>query len=146
MSSIHGTHGFTVIEALVALAIVTSGVLGLAALAAQVTDVVARSRRHTTAALLADQGVAARVGGPWTSTPASCLQRDVAGCFERLDAQGLVTHNPAAFVRRWRTAPLVSSVPRLWGVTVCVVPASLGGITGATPGACVGRVVWEPRP
>jgi hypothetical protein len=98
-------QGFTVIEAIVALAIITSGVVSLAGLARQVTDTVARSRRHLAAATFADAFVAIRAGTPLAATAPDCLSRDTGGCFDTLDGEGRVTAGPASFVRRWRIAP-----------------------------------------
>jgi type II secretory pathway pseudopilin PulG len=139
-------HGFTIVEAVVALAIVTTGVLSLASLATQVTAIVARARRHTIAAVLADQALAARLRLPISATASDCLQRDLAGCSETLDGSGLVTTALPAFVRRWRAAPIAGVTPSAWGLTVCVVPAHERHGTGSAPGACVARIAWEAAP
>ena len=139
-------HGFTIVEAVVALAIVTTGVLSLASLAAQVTALVARARGHTIAAVLADQALAARLREPISATPSDCLQRDLAGCFEPLDSTGLVTTTGPAFVRRWRATPIAGVTPSAWGLTVCVVPVHERRGTGRAPGACVARIAWEAAP
>jgi len=139
-------YGFTIVEAVVALAIVTTGVLSLASLAIQVTATVARARRHTIAAVLADQSVSARLRESITATPADCLQRDLSGCSETLDGSGLVTSMVPAFVRRWRAAPIPGAAPSAWALTVCVVPAHERHSTGRAPGACVTRIAWEAAP
>lgn len=139
-------HGFTIIEAIVALAIVTTGVLSMASLAAHVTALVARARGHTLAALLAEQTLALRLHEPISATSGDCLQRDVAGCFETVDGAGLVTAVTPVFVRRWRAAPIGSVAPRAWALTVCVVAAHERHMTGRTPGACVARIAWEAAP
>ncbi len=139
-------HGFTIVEAVVALAIVSTGVLGLAQLATQVTHTVVRARRHTVAAVLADDGISARLAGPIAATPADCLERDVAGCVEALDGGGQITNGPPAFVRRWRAAPLSGSTPPAWGLAVCVVAAHERSGTGTTPGTCIARVAWPVAP
>ncbi len=139
-------HGFTIVEAVVALAIVTTGVLSLASLSSQVTDTVARSRRHTSAAVLADQAVAERLRQPLAATSAACLRRDTPGCVEALDDGGLVTAGPPAFMRRWRAVAVPGVAPPAWGLTVCVVPVRERLGTGVAPGACVSRVVWEAQP
>ena len=138
--------GFTVLEALVALAIVTSGVLSLAGLARQVTDIVARSRRHLSAAVLADAFVSTRVGRPIGATPPDCLDRDIGGCMEALDGDGRPTAGLAAYVRRWRIAAISGAPSPAWSLTVCVVPADLRRATTPLPGACVARVVAETAP
>ncbi len=138
--------GFTIVEAIVALAIVTTGVLALASLATQVTDAVLRARRHTMAAVLADQAVALRLRQPLAATPPDCLEHDVAGCVELLDGSGAVTAGSAAFVRRWRVAAVGGVVPTAWTLGVCVVPVHERRGTGPAPGACVARVAWEAAP
>ena len=139
-------QGFTIVEAIVALAIVTTGVMSLASLSTQVTAMVARARRHTIAAVLADQAVSVRLREPITATPADCLQRDLAGCSEALDGSGLVTTTAPAFVRRWRAAPIAGAAVGTWGLTVCVVPAHERHGAGVAPGACVARIVWAAAP
>lgn len=139
-------RGFTVVEAIVALAIITSGVVSLAGLARQVTDTVARSRRHLAAATFADAFVAIRAAVPLAPTAADCLSRDVGGCFDTLDGAGRVTAGPSAFVRRWRIAAVAAAPTPAWSLTVCVVPADLRAVVAPAPGACVARVVTETAP
>ncbi|HUU36553.1 MAG TPA: hypothetical protein VMW48_20950 [Vicinamibacterales bacterium] len=138
--------GFSIIEAIVALAIVTTGVLALASLAAQVTQSVLRARRHTMAAVLADQAVAMRLRRPLVATPIDCLQHDVTGCVETLDGAGRVTAGRPAFVRRWRVAAVGGVVPPAWALGVCVVPIEQQHVPGLAPGACIARVAWEAAP
>lgn len=139
-------RGFTVLEAVVVLAIVTGGVVSLAGLARQVTDTVARSRRHLSAAVFADAFVSTRVGRPIGATPPDCLDRDVGGCMEALDGDGRPTGGVPAFVRRWRIVAVAGAPSPAWSVTVCVVPADLRRATSPSPGACVTRVVAEAAP
>ncbi len=146
MQQSRAAQGFTIVEAVVALAIVTTGVLGLAELATHVTQTVLRARRHTIAAVLADQGVSTRMAGPIAVTPVDCLQHDVAGCVEALDGVGRVTAGPPAFLRRWRTAAVGGVTPTAWGLTVCVVPVHERYGTGVAPGTCVARIAWEAVP
>lgn len=134
------THGFSLVEAMVAIAIVTTGVLGMASLAQQVVDTVARSRRHLSSAVLADGLLAARLAGPLVATATDCLTRDVAGCFDAVDEEGRPAAAPS-FVRRWRTAPLVGAPVPTWTLSVCVVPVDRRDAGGVAPGACVARVV-----
>jgi len=136
--------GFTVIEAVVALAIVTSGVLSLAGLASQVTDTVARSRRHLSAAILADQFVAIRSGRPLAATAPDCLDRDVAGCMEALDGEGRPTLATAAYVRRWRIAAIGAAPAPAWSLTACVAPIDQRRAAAPWLGACVARILAEP--
>ncbi len=138
--------GFTLLEAIVALAIVTTGVLSLAGLARQVTETVARSRRHLSAAVLADQYVAMRIGRPIAPTPSDCLDRDIGGCVEQLDGDGRPASGLPAYVRRWRIAALAGAPAPAWSLTVCVVPADLRRATASSPGACVARILSGTAP
>lgn len=139
-------QGFTLIEALIALAIVTGGMLSLVGLAQHVTGTVAWSRRQLAAAVLADAYVAQRAASTLTVTPADCLQRDRAGCFEPLDAAGHVTMGAPVFHRRWQVAPVAGLMRPAWSLNVCVVPVALRQVAIATPGACVARVISETAP
>lgn len=146
MQRVSCARGFTVVEAIVALAIVASGVVGLVGLARQVTDTVARSRRHLTAAVLADAAVAERLGEPMTVTAADCLSRDVGGCMDELDGDGRPSTTGVAFVRRWRVVPLAGSSPPVWSLTVCVVPVEQRRGAAVAPGACVSRFMTTVQP
>lgn len=138
--------GFTIVEALVAMAIATAGVLALVQLSQQVTDLVARSRRHLVAAWLADAAVAARARPPFVATAVDCLQHDTSGCVEALDGHGQVTGAAPAFVRRWRVQPITTGPGVVWSVAACVIPADRRFETGPAPGACVGRLAHEVWP
>lgn len=139
-------NGFTVIEAILALAIVTTGVFSLTALARQVTDTVAWSRRHLSAAVLADAFVSQRLDDAMAATPLDCLEHDVGGCMEWLDGEGRQTTRAPAFVRRWRIVPVAAALAPTWSLTVCVVPVDLRRASGPAPGACVPRVIAEVTP
>jgi hypothetical protein len=140
------SRGFTIVEAIVALAIVTVGVLSLVGLAHQVVDAVARSRRHLQAAVLADAYVASRVGAPLAGTAPDCLDRDRAGCSELLDATGLVTTGTPAFARRWRISAVAGTPTPVWALSVCVVPVDARRLSSPTPGACLSRLLHEGGP
>lgn len=139
-------RGFSLVEAMVAMAIVTTGVLALASLAQQVVDSVARSRRHLTSAVLADAAITVRLDGPLAATASDCLARDVAGCFDTLDADGQPAAAAPAFVRRWRLSRLAPAPVPTWSLSVCVVPVDRRWTTGVAPGACVTRVVSAVAP
>lgn len=140
------SRGFTLVETLVALAIVTGGLLSLAGLAHHVVETVARSRRLLAAAVLADAAIAQRGGAPPAATAPDCLQHDRPGCVEHLDAAGRPAAALPAFHRRWRVVP-VAGLPRpAWSLSVCVVPVAERLVAIATPGACVTRVVTETTP
>lgn len=146
MRDCQAEDGFTIVEAIVALAIVTTGVLALASLATQVTESVVRARRQTVAAMLADQAMAARLRQPLAVTATDCLQHDVPGCVEGLDAAGALTASAVVFVRRWRVAAVSGVSPAAWSVGVCVVPVHERAGRAAAPGACVARIAWEAAP
>lgn len=138
-------RGFTLLEALVAMGLVTSGVLTLAALAMQVTGQVAWSRQRLTGLWLADAAVAAVGTPPIADTGADCLSRDIAGCFELVDARGQPTASVPAWVRRWRVVTLVAPPGGVWSVSVCLVAPAERSATAA-PGACISRVVHGVAP
>lgn len=140
------SRGFTIVEAIIALAIVTAGVLSLVGLAHQVVDAVARSRRHLQAAVLADAYVTLRYGAPLTGTATDCLERDLPGCVELLDDAGRVTSGTPAFARRWRISPIAGAPTAAWTLSVCVVPIGSRRLTSPAPGACVSRVLHEGGP
>ncbi|MEZ5292134.1 MAG: hypothetical protein R2745_13695 [Vicinamibacterales bacterium] len=139
-------RGFSVLEAIIAMAIVTTGVVSLAGLAQQVIDTVARSRRHLVATALADALVATRAAGPFASTPTDCLQHDVAGCHDTVDDAGRPTASRPSFVRRWRLAPVSGVPPGTWALSVCVVSIRDRQTTGAAPGTCLARILAEVAP
>lgn len=139
-------NGFTVIEAIIALAIVTAGVVSLTSLTRQVTDTVARSRRHLSAAVLADAFVSQRLGDAMTATPADCLDRDVGGCVEPLDGAGRPTTGGPIFLRRWRILPVPAAPVPTWRLTVCVVPVDERRAARSAAGACVVRLMAEVAP
>ncbi|MGE0814358.1 MAG: hypothetical protein AB7O28_19900 [Vicinamibacterales bacterium] len=138
-------RGFSVLEAIIAMAVVTTGVVSLAGLAQHVIDTVARSRRQIAATVLADAAVAVRTAGPFAPTPTDCLQHDVAGCHEALDDAGRPAALPS-FVRRWRLVAVAGAPSGTWMLSVCVVAVRDRLTTGSAPGTCVSRVVAEVAP
>jgi hypothetical protein len=131
---------------MVALAIVTTGVLSLAALAQQVVDSMARSRRHLSSAAMADALLATRLEGPWVPTSPACLDRDVTGCVDTVDDQGRPSVAAPAFVRRWRIAGVASAPVPTWTLSVCVVPVDRRRVATVASSACVSRVVSAVGP
>lgn len=139
--------GFTLVETLVALAIVTTGALMLAALALQTTDMVGRGRRHAVAAVLADAAVSERLDGGGTPNSPACLTRDVDGCVEYRDAGGAAVPGPSApFAVRWHAASLGASPVPAKVLTVCAVPEVQRAPAARPAGVCVVRVVMERWP
>ncbi len=141
------SRGFSLVEALIVLAVITTGLLALAAVALQMTEHVAQSRRHLLSAWLADEGVAVHSRRPLAATAADCLLRDVAGCLETLDGHGRPASTAPALVRRWRVARVGAAPSPAWSVAACVLPADRRATAGTSPvGACVARVVHEVWP
>lgn len=105
--------GSTLIEAVVAIAILATAVVSLAGLVSVAVRTVALTRERTVAAVLASQKleelfVAARALSQSSPDAAS---RDEAGFVEYLDAAGVVLGSGAAargavYVRRWAVSPL----------------------------------------
>jgi hypothetical protein len=139
--------GFSVVEAIIALGIVATGVLAMAGLALRTTDLVVRARHRSIAVQLADAGLAELAArGVLPSGPA-CLLSDVAGCVEYRDAEGRPRPGPAgAYAVRWQAAAVPGSPVPATILTVCAV-AEPERAPGARPaGACATRVLMEPWP
>ena len=126
MSRIHSSRGFSLIEVMVASAILGCAVLSVAQLVATATSATADARRVSEATLLAWQKIDELrslaftfddAGLPVTDpalapSPAGTLTSDTDGYVERLDAQ---------YRRRWAIAP--AGNPDLLILRVRVVPA-----------------------
>lgn len=140
------SRGFTLVEALVAIALVTSGVLAMAALAFQVTRQVAWSRERLVGLWLADAAMAVHLRPPLIDTAADCLSHDVAGCHDTLDGHGAPTAVAPAYVRRWRVTTITPPPDGVWSVSACLVPAAARGRPGPLAGACVTRLVHGGTP
>ena len=139
-------RGFTLVEAVVAIGIITSGMLAFAALAFQMTATVTWSRRQLTGAWLADAAVTARLAVPLTATAADCLAHDVAGCHEVVDGRGRPTTVGPAYVHRWRVAQVAPPPSAVWAVASCFVPMPARATAAPAPGACVARLVHTEAP
>ena len=140
------TGGFSVVEAIVALAIVAGGVVALAALAVQATGIVVNARQRGVALYLAEAALtelAAR--GVPASSPA-CLLSDVPGCVEYRDGEGRVAAPGAAYAVRWYAAPVPSSPVPATILTVCAVGATERATAPRPAGVCATRVLKEPWP
>ena len=127
MSRIHSSRGFSLIEVMVASAILGCAVLSVAQLVATATSATADARRVSEATLLAWQKIDELrslaftfddAGLPVTDpalapSPAGTLTSDTDGYVERLDAQ---------YRRRWAIAPAAGN-PDLLILRVRVVTA-----------------------
>ena len=139
--------GFTVVEALIALGIIASGVLAMAGLALRTTEVVSRARQRTVAAQLADGGLTELAARGVAGSSPDCLRRDVAGCVEYRDARGQpVGGPPAAYALRWYAAAVAGSPAPATILTVCAVPEPERAPGPRPAGACATRVLMEPWP
>lgn len=89
-------RGFTLLEALVALAILTVAALATAQLLSAAALTVHDSRVQTLTTTLASQRLEQLVAAEWSATtPGGSLDTDVGGYMDYLDLDG------AVFVRRW---------------------------------------------
>jgi Tfp pilus assembly protein PilV len=105
--------GSTLIEAVVAICMLTTAVVSLAGLVSVAVRTIALTRERTVAAILAAQKleelfVAAR---PLSPSSPDAVSHDEAGFVEYLDAAGVVVGSGAAargvvYVRRWAISPL----------------------------------------
>jgi Tfp pilus assembly protein PilV len=105
--------GSTLIEAVVAIAILATAVVSLAGLVSVAVRTIALTRERTVAAILAAQKleelfVATR---PLSQSPPDAVSHDEAGFVDYLDAAGVVVSGGAAarsvvYVRRWAVSPL----------------------------------------
>lgn len=138
--------GFTLVEVLVALAVLTTGALSMAALAADTARRVSVARQHGVAAALADGVLAQLQQRDLAATPPGCLTRDIDGCVIFYDAVGQPSRDPRApFAVRWSATSLFT-VPRATMIVACAVPVSERQPTPdrppstALPRTCVARL------
>ena len=145
--AVRAIDGFTVVEALIALGIIASGVLAMAGLALRTTDAVSRARQRTIAAQLADGGLTELAARGVAGSSPDCLRRDLAGCVEYRDARGQpVEGPPAAYALRWYAAAVAGSPAPATILTVCAVPEPERAPGPRPAGACATRVLMERWP
>jgi type II secretory pathway pseudopilin PulG len=121
--------GFTLVEALVGLLLVSGVAAGTSCLLVVVLTSVRDARDEATATLLAIQrleqiGSLLESGGAVTASPDNALEFDAPGFSDRVDAAAnLVTgggpSGAAVFVRRWRVAAVAP--PGSWTIQVRVL-------------------------
>jgi prepilin-type N-terminal cleavage/methylation domain-containing protein len=116
--------GFSLIEVLVAIALVMGGVATLAQLFVTSANVNRLADVTTTTALLAEGKAEELLGQPdLSASPAGTLLDNVPGYFDYVDVNG-VLHGDASpapdglYVRRWSTAPLPGTGAIVVQVTV----------------------------
>jgi hypothetical protein len=112
MLDVRREDGTTLVEALVAVGILTGAVVALAGLASVATRTSAITRERSLATVLARQKMEAlsRDVSSLAMSPASAWAEDTPGFVEFLDPHGRVVRGPGggAFVRRWSVTPLPS--------------------------------------
>ena len=121
-------RGFSVIEALVALGIIATGVLAMAALAVRTTEMVARARQRSIASHLADAMLSELAARGVAPSGPGCLLSDVAGCVEYRNRTGRPAPSAASgYALRWYAAAASGSPLPATVLTVCAVPESESG-------------------
>jgi prepilin-type N-terminal cleavage/methylation domain-containing protein len=117
-------HGFSLIEALVALALVLLLVSGTASLMTVAQAATARARDLTSSVLFASQkaDVICAASASWPLSPADSLDSDRPGFVDHLAADGrAVPASEAVYVRRWSVQPLPDSLTGAVALRVLVV-------------------------
>ncbi len=145
--------GFSMIEVVVATAVLVVGVVGLAQLSLVGAKANAEAGRTTTAAILAQQKMEALRSTSWGSgalapSPVDALAMDRIGYVDYLDAGGRVLGDGTAplppdarYVRRWAIAPLPSDPVNGLILQVLVQPRVVKGGSGAPSGPGRARIV-----
>jgi hypothetical protein len=110
MTSPSGRGGTSLIEAIIAIGILTGAVLVLASLTSLAVRADARARERTLAAFLAAQKLESLAVAPASLalSPGGTLLEDAPGFYDMLDATGRLTNEAggAVFVRRWSVTAL----------------------------------------
>lgn len=126
--------GFSLIEAVVATALVVSAIAALVALGAVASRQHLAARQLVTALALAQSVLDDLRAEPWTyapdgsrvssarlvSSPAGSLVADAPGYHDRVDRFGAVVTSGALFVRRWAVTPWQPSDPDVLLLQACV--------------------------
>lgn len=150
MPSPQATHGFSLVEALVASVIAATALVGAVHLIAAGATQALAARRATTARALAqsklehlrslawsyDADGARLTSSDLSLSPASSLTEDVDGFFERLDRFGATAAPDVVphYRRRWAILPLAGD-PDTLVLRVCVLSTGRGA--SDWPEACV---------
>lgn len=127
--------GFSLVEVLVAMAVVATSATGLAGLLTLATRVVHQSRIDMVATAAADAKMAELRALPFgdfalAPTPTSSLQTNAAGCVDFVDATGAMVSTgtnatgQSVYLRRWRIQPLPADPVN--AVVLEVVAAAVG--------------------
>ena len=152
MAALQTARGFSLIEALVASALVATAIIALAHLFAVAAAQTHSIRRATTALVMAQSKLEELRALPWTydaggspvssgellASPASALTENVVGWFDELDRFGAPAEERqiTQYLRRWAVTPLDGLDADTLVVQVCVFTRGAG--TGGDLGdACV---------
>jgi type II secretory pathway pseudopilin PulG len=133
MIDVSSARGTTLVEAIVAIAILASAVVALAGLSSVATRNAAIGRERSMATALAAQKMEAlcRDVSSAPVSPPNAWAVDTPGHREMIDAHGNVVAGRGAYVRRWSIAPLPSDA-NLLAIQVDVAPCRV--LSGA--GTC----------
>jgi prepilin-type N-terminal cleavage/methylation domain-containing protein len=133
-ASLRRPAGFSLIEVIVATAVLTVGVLGLAQLIVVSTVANRDARATTTATVLARSKMEELRAAPFdglAASPPGVLAADTPGFVDYIDGSGAAVPSSAAtFVRRWAITPLASDP--LNAVILQVLVRTTGKIGGET--------------
>jgi hypothetical protein len=128
--------GSTLIEAVVAVAILTTGVVSLAGLTSVAVRTITLTRERTVAAIAAAQKLEELSAAmrPLLRSSPDAVRQDEAGFVEYLDEAGAVVgaHPGApgvAYVRRWAVSPVVADA------SLTLIHVAVSPCRGATAGA-----------
>jgi prepilin-type N-terminal cleavage/methylation domain-containing protein len=135
--------GFSLIEVLIATAIVVSAAAGLGRLFVASADATRVAGGTATALLLAEQKLEElhAADGPLTASPAGALTTDTGGFVDYWDLSGApaITSSPGAapagsvFVRRWSIEPARSGSIAPVVLQVVVIPRNVSWLAGRSP-------------
>jgi prepilin-type N-terminal cleavage/methylation domain-containing protein len=119
--------GFTLIEVIVAVALLATASAGVGGLISMAASSVRAARVHTWAVILASDKLEHLRSLAWAQlgrSPGDALQRDVAGYVDHLDAkgQGVGSAAAAVYTRRWSIQSLPADPEHTVLLQVRVVP------------------------
>lgn len=155
MAYLTSTRGFTLIETLIATALIVTAVAGLAHLFALSVRFTRDSGQFGVALVAAQDKLEAlrsarydydHDGSPVTDpslrvSPADALHSDVADYFDRLDERGYsLEGDDGAFVRRWRITPIAADEPSAIAIDVCVFRAPAVNAQLEAADACLATI------
>jgi len=151
------TEGFTLLETLIATAILVTALAGIAQLFGLAVRTTRESGSHSVALLaaqakletlrsleLAYGSAGERLTDPaLEASPSRSLLEDTADYVEALDATGAVVaaeDGETAFIRRWAITPIDHEEPQAAVIEVCVFRSPADGLTPASAEACLATI------